>query len=51
VAVKIAGVGAWEEHDERTTKRKRREERIRVVRGRGMEGILTELSENNVFRN
>jgi hypothetical protein len=50
VAVKIAGVGAWGEQEGRRTKRKSREERIRVVRGRGMEAILTELYENNVSR-
>jgi hypothetical protein len=51
VAVKTAGVGAWEEQEDRRIKRKRKEERIRVVRGRGMEVILTELYENNVSRN
>ena len=50
VAVKTAGVGAWEEQEERRIKRKRKEEGMRVVRGRGMEGILTELSENKVSR-
>jgi hypothetical protein len=51
VAVKTAGVGAWEEQEDRRIKRKRKEERIRIVRGRGMEVILTELYENNVSRN
>jgi hypothetical protein len=49
VAVKTAEVGACGEQEE-MRKRKRKVERIRVVMGRGMGVILTELYENNVSR-
>jgi len=42
------GVGACGEQEERRIQKA--QSRMRVVMGRGMEGILTELPENNVSR-